>query len=162
MLDFHELEEPTPFTVAEQEAIDDLKLMCQEHLHIDFQTDDYFLTKFLRYCDWSVQAAYEAIVKSYEMRVNNSQHVKTTFFVEIIKISMNQFLYLQSQHNHPTVFASRNLVDYTHLLSLHSRIVLDKRDKNGRVVFIGKLGKVSSMAVFLSHDLFTIEIEVRV
>lgn len=69
MLEFRELEEPKPFTAAEQEALDDLKLLCCEHLHIDFQTDNYFLTKFLRFCDWSPQAAYEAIVNNYELKV---------------------------------------------------------------------------------------------
>lgn len=69
MLEFRELEEPKPFTGAEQEALDDLKLLCSEHLHIDFQTDNYFLTKFLRFCDWSPQTAYEAIINNYELKV---------------------------------------------------------------------------------------------
>lgn len=72
MLEFCELEEPQPFSPAEQQAIEDLKLLCRNHLHIDFQTDNFFFTKFLRYRDWSVQAAYEAIVNNYELKVNNS------------------------------------------------------------------------------------------
>lgn len=81
MLEFHEIEEPKPFTVAEQEAIDDLKLMCCDHAHINIQTDDYFLTKFLRFCDWSVQAAYEAILKNYELRVRRFEEQQNCLLI---------------------------------------------------------------------------------
>lgn len=39
------------------------------------------------------------------------------------------------------MYASKDLTDYEQLLKLHSRLVLDKRDKNGRIVFVAKLGK---------------------
>lgn len=69
MSDFSELEEPRPFTESEQQAIDDLKLRFKQNTEIDFQTDNYFLTKFLRYRDWNVEAAYKSIVLYYELKV---------------------------------------------------------------------------------------------
>lgn len=72
MFEYRELEEPQPFTDAEQKAIDDLKQLFNENTDINFQTDNFFLTKFLRYRDWNAQAAYESIVKYYELKVNSS------------------------------------------------------------------------------------------
>lgn len=70
MNDFRELEEPRPLTEAEQQAIDDLKLMFEQNVKINFQTDNYFLTKYLRYRDWNVQDAYESIRNYYKIKVN--------------------------------------------------------------------------------------------
>ena len=70
MHDFRELKEPRPFTEAEQKAIDELKLMFEQNTEINFQTDNYFLTKFLRYRDWNVGAAYKSIVSYYELKVD--------------------------------------------------------------------------------------------
>lgn len=72
MHEFRELEEPRPFTDAEQQAIDDLKLLFKQNTKINFQTDNYFLTRFLRYRDWNVSAAYKAIVTYYELKVETS------------------------------------------------------------------------------------------
>lgn len=70
MFDLNELEEPRPFTESEQQAIDDLKFKFQQNDGtINFQTDNYFLTKFLRYRDWNVEAAYKSIVLHYELKV---------------------------------------------------------------------------------------------
>lgn len=69
MLDFPELQEPRPFTEAEQQAIDDLKLLFKQNTKINFQTDNYFLTKFLRYRDWNAESAYKSIVHYYELKV---------------------------------------------------------------------------------------------
>lgn len=69
MFDFPELEEPRPFTEIEQQAIDDLKLLFKQNTKINFQTDNYFLTKFLRYRDWNVETAYKSIVHHYELKV---------------------------------------------------------------------------------------------
>lgn len=70
MPEYRELEEPKPFTDAEQKAIDDLKLLFNKNTDINFQPDNFFLTKFLRYRDWNAPAAYESIVKYYELKVN--------------------------------------------------------------------------------------------
>lgn len=70
MLEYYEQAEPTPFTDTEQQAIDDLKILCSKNTKIHFQTDNYFLTKFLRVCDWNAKAAYDAIVYFYELKVN--------------------------------------------------------------------------------------------
>lgn len=70
MNNFREFEEPRPLTEAEQQAIDDLKLMFEQNVKINFQTDNYFLTKYLRYRDWNVQDAYESIRNYYKIKVN--------------------------------------------------------------------------------------------
>lgn len=77
MLDFPDLEEPRPFTDAEQQAIDDLKELFKKNSDINFQTDDYFLTKFLRYRDWNPKAAYDSVVLYYKLKVMKwSMHQK--------------------------------------------------------------------------------------
>lgn len=70
MDEFCELKEPWPLNAAEQQAIDELKQMFQQNTEIDFQTDQYFLTKFLRYRDWNVEATYESIKNYYKIKVN--------------------------------------------------------------------------------------------
>lgn len=72
MDEFCELKEPRPFNAAEQQAIDQLKQMFQQNTEIIFQTDNYFLTKFLRCRDWNVQATYEAIKHYYKIKVRLS------------------------------------------------------------------------------------------
>lgn len=84
MLDFPELEERRPFTDAEQQAIDDLKELFKNKSDINFQTDDYFLTKFLRYRDWNAKAAYDSVVLYYKLKVkmahlNANAILKTVF-----------------------------------------------------------------------------------
>lgn len=69
MNDFCELKEPLPFNADEQQAIDELKQLFKQNIKINFQTDNYFLTKFLRYRDWNVQAAYESIQNYYKIKV---------------------------------------------------------------------------------------------
>lgn len=64
-----EFNEPKPFDAAEQQAIDHLKQMFKQTTDIHFQTDNYFLTRFLRYRDWNVQAAYESIKNYYKIKV---------------------------------------------------------------------------------------------
>lgn len=76
---FCEFEEPRPFTDAQQNAIDDLRSMFKRDTEIRFQTDNYFLTKFLRYRDWNVEAAYKSIVKYYQLKVNAKSIFKKEF-----------------------------------------------------------------------------------
>lgn len=88
MLDFPDLQEPRPFTDAEQKAIDDLKEMFQKKPEINFQTDNYFLTKFLRYRDWNAQAAYDSIVHYYKLKV---KLFRKSFKLELIFVfSLNK------------------------------------------------------------------------
>lgn len=70
MGEFCEFKEPKPFTATEQQAIDQLKQMFKQNTDINFQTDNYFLTKFLRYRDWNVQATYESIKNYYKIKVS--------------------------------------------------------------------------------------------
>lgn len=74
MEECRELEETKPFSEAEQQAIDDLKQMFQQNHEINFQTDNYFLTKHLRFRDWNVQAAYDSIVLAYELKVKRTEN----------------------------------------------------------------------------------------
>lgn len=66
---FGEFKEPRPFSADEEQAIDHLKQMFKQTTDINFQTDNYFLTRFLRYRDWEVQAAYESIKNYYKIKV---------------------------------------------------------------------------------------------
>lgn len=112
MPEFPELCEPKSFTVDEQAAIDELKCLFATRNDISFQRDDYFLTKFLRFCDWNAEKAFIYIVNFYELKHLNPQH-----------------------------YAQKNVSEYIDILSTNSRVLLDKRDKCGRTVFVGKLGK---------------------
>lgn len=112
MSEFPELCEPKPFTVEEEAAIEELKRLFANRADIEFQRDNYFLTKFLRFCDWNPQQAFQMIVKFYELK-----------------------------HANPIHYASKDVSEYMDLLSLNSRVILDKRDKYGRVVLLGKLGE---------------------
>lgn len=48
---------------------------------------------------------------------------------------------MEFQHNNPTVHVSQHLSEYVDILNLNTRVVLDKRDKDGRIVVVAKLGK---------------------
>lgn len=41
------------------------------------------------------------------------------------------------------LYPNKNISEYIELFNLNSRALLDKRDKNGRIVMVGILGKVS-------------------
>lgn len=69
MNEFYELHEPRPFNADERQALDQLKRMFEQNTEINFQTDNFFLTRFLRYRDWNVQAAYESIKNYYKLKV---------------------------------------------------------------------------------------------
>lgn len=112
MSEFPELCEPKPFTAEEEHAIEELKRLYGNRPNIEFQRDSYFLTKFLRFCDWNPQKAFEMIVTFYELK-----------------------------HANPDYYATKNVSEYIDLLNLNSRIILDKRDRCGRTVFLSKLGK---------------------
>lgn len=76
--------EPRPFNAAEQQAIDQLKQMFKPTTNIHFQTDNYFLTRFLRYRDWDVQAAYESIKNYYKIKVTTAVLVHEAFSLSIL------------------------------------------------------------------------------
>lgn len=138
MDEFDELEEPRPFNAAEQQAIDQLKQMFKQNTEINFQTDNYFLTKFLRYCDWNVKKSYESIKNYYKIKVKNLSH-----YCEWKKERKFFFFHVRNFHfqrDNPQVHASKSASEYIDLLSLNTRMVLDKRDKKGRIVFVAKLG----------------------
>lgn len=112
MSEFPELCELKPFTTEEECAIEELKRLFGNRLDIEFQHDKYFLTKFLRFCDWNPKKAFQTIVTLYELK-----------------------------HANPMYYATKNVSEYMDLLSLNSRIILEKRDKCGRIVLLGKLGE---------------------
>lgn len=80
LCDFPELKEPRPFNAAEQRAIDELKQKFQQNTKINFQTDNYFLTKFLRYRDWDVETAYESIKTFYKIKVTFKEFLNKYYF----------------------------------------------------------------------------------
>lgn len=73
---FSDFKEPRPFNADEQQAIDHLKQMFKQTTDINFQTDNHFLTRFLRYRDWDAQAAYESIKNYYKIKVRTMISVK--------------------------------------------------------------------------------------
>lgn len=115
MSEFPETCEPTPFTPEEERAIDELIRLFPKRPDIEFQRDNYFLTKFLRFCDWDPQKAFGMIITLYELK-----------------------------HANPMYYATKNVSEYMDLLNLNSRVMMDKRDKCGRAVFIAKLGEHSN------------------
>lgn len=112
MPEFPEVCEPKPFTADEECAIEELKRLFGSRPDIEFQRDNYFLTKFLRFCDWNPQKAFEVIVSFYVLK-----------------------------HSNPMFYATKNVSEYMDLLTLNSRMILEKRDKCGRIVFLSKLGE---------------------
>lgn len=112
MHEFPKMCEPRPFSVDEECALDELRRLFATRSDIEFQSDNYFLTKFLRFCDWNPQRAFASCVNYYEMK-----------------------------HMNPTYCASKNVSEYMDLLNLNSRVILDKRDKCGRAILVSKLGE---------------------
>lgn len=75
MFDIPELCETEPFTCEEENAIAELKQLCKAYPSIRFQTENYFLTKYLRYADWNPRKAFEAIRRHYELKVSFIFHI---------------------------------------------------------------------------------------
>lgn len=123
MPEFLELREPEPFTPEERAHIDDLKRLFATRSDISFQVDEYFLTKFLRFCDWNAEKAFASVVNYYELKKLNPLH-----------------------------YAQKNVSEYMDVLMHNSRVLLDKRDKCGRTVFVGKLGKNAELYSSLSEE----------
>lgn len=69
MFDIPELCEPRPFTHEEENIIAELRELCKAYPSIRFQTDNFFLTKYLRYTDWNSRKAFEAMCRYYELKV---------------------------------------------------------------------------------------------
>ncbi|XP_058824509.1 alpha-tocopherol transfer protein [Topomyia yanbarensis] len=74
------------------------------------RSDDLFLCRFLNCCDWDVQEAFQRMVKLFKLK-----------------------------HEYPDWFIDRPLVYYKEVLSRNIKFVLDKRDKNGRRIFVTKM-----------------------
>lgn len=129
MPEFPELREPKAFTPEERAHIDDLKRLFTTRNDISFQTDEYFLTKFLRLCDWNAEKAFASAINYYELKKLNPQH-----------------------------YAQKNVSEYMDILMLNSRVLLDKRDKCGRAVFVGKLGKNAELCYALSGETIIIQL----
>lgn len=94
MNEFRDLQEPRPFSDAQQQAIDDLKLQFKQNSEINFQTDNYFLTKFLRYRDWNVDGAYKSIVNYYQLKVKHKVIIIKFDLQLHLKIVKNYVFYL--------------------------------------------------------------------
>lgn len=78
--DIPELCEPIPFTKEEENAIAELKELCKACPSIRIQTENYFLTKYLRYTNWNIKKAFEAICHYYQLKVS-------LIFIEISLLS---------------------------------------------------------------------------
>lgn len=69
MFELPELVEPKPFTPDEENAIAELRELCKSCTSINIQTDNFFLTKYLRFADWNPAEAFQAICRHYELKV---------------------------------------------------------------------------------------------
>lgn len=47
------------------------------------------------------------------------------------------------------VHANKNVSEYIDLLQMHTRVKLDKRDKNGRIVLVAKLGTTTLLSILI-------------
>ncbi|XP_055598066.1 alpha-tocopherol transfer protein-like [Uranotaenia lowii] len=95
--------------------------------HDDFvrRSDDLFLSRFLICCDWNVDDAYQRMCKLFKLK-----------------------------REYPDWFTHKPLADYEPILKRNIKFVLDKRDKNGRRVFVSRMGNLDiniSSATDLAH-----------
>ncbi|XP_053692322.1 alpha-tocopherol transfer protein-like [Sabethes cyaneus] len=89
------------------------------------RSDDLFLSRFLICCDWDVQEAFQRMVKLFKLK-----------------------------HDNPEWFINEPLNSYKHILKRNVKFVLDKRDKNGRRIFVTKMCNMNineSSATDLAH-----------
>ncbi|XP_058452450.1 alpha-tocopherol transfer protein-like isoform X2 [Malaya genurostris] len=89
------------------------------------RSDDLFLCRFLNCCDWDVQEAFQRMAKLFKLK-----------------------------HEHPNWFIDRPIANYQELLNRNIKFVLDKRDKNGRRIFVSKMCNIDinvTAATDLAH-----------
>ncbi|XP_055634075.1 alpha-tocopherol transfer protein-like [Toxorhynchites rutilus septentrionalis] len=92
----------------------ELRNLVENHDDIVRRSDDLFLCRFLNCCDWDVDQAYERMYKIFKLK-----------------------------QDHQDWFITKPLAHYKRLLDQNIKVVLDKRDKNGRRIFVTKLGKLN-------------------
>lgn len=68
-----DVSEPHPLTESEQCALDEIRRLMMDYTRIRFQTDQYFLTKYLRAADWSPQKAFDQMRRIYKLKVWNEK-----------------------------------------------------------------------------------------
>lgn len=64
--------EENPLTELEIAAINDIKKLMADYRKIHFQTDQYFLTKYLRAADWCAEKAFNRMRRIYKLKVTNN------------------------------------------------------------------------------------------
>lgn len=70
-----DVSEPRPLTESEQCALDEIRRLMMDYTRIRFQTDQYFLTKYLRAADWSPQKAFDQMRRIYKLKVWNENQI---------------------------------------------------------------------------------------
>ncbi|XP_063698369.1 alpha-tocopherol transfer protein-like [Culicoides brevitarsis] len=95
------------------ELIQELRELVSKSIYTESRTDDIFLMRFLHCCEWDVDQAYKRIVKI-----------------------------MQHRRNHPTWFINDDATSFIPVLKENIKTVLEKRDKNGRRVYVTKLGNI--------------------
>ncbi|XP_055545877.1 alpha-tocopherol transfer protein [Wyeomyia smithii] len=119
---------PTPLFVDDEKKtakINELRELVENCDDFVRRSDDLFLSRFLICCDWDVQEAFQRMGKLFKLK-----------------------------HDHPEWFINEPLSSYKHILKRNVKFVLDKRDKNGRRIFVTKMCRMDineSPATDLAH-----------
>uniref|UniRef100_A0A336LCW5 CSON008898 protein n=1 Tax=Culicoides sonorensis TaxID=179676 RepID=A0A336LCW5_CULSO len=109
------MESSIPSYEEKLQLIQELRELVSNSTFTEARTDDVFLLRFLYCCDWDVDASYKRLLKV-----------------------------MQHRRNHPTWFINEDASNYIALLKENIKTVLDKRDKNGRRIYLTKLGNIKS------------------
>lgn len=123
-----ELDQPPPpplFADDEKKSskIQELRKLIENCDDFIRRNDDLFLVRFLHCCDWNVDAAYQRMIKLFKLK-----------------------------HDHPDWFVDKPLLHYEGILKRNIKFALDKRDKNGRRIFVSKMGNMD-INTFAATDL---------
>jgi len=98
-----------------KDKIEELRLKVKDSALKDIRTDDIYLYRFLHCCDWNVESAYNRITRVTQHRKTNSEWFVMTPDVD----------------------------EYNRLLKKNIKFMLDKRDKNGRRIYVTKMANVN-------------------
>lgn len=111
-----ELDQPPPLFADDEKKsskIQELRKLIENYDDFVRRSDDLFLVRFLHCCDWNVDAAYQRMIKLFKLK-----------------------------HDHPDWFVDKPLRHYEGILKRNIKFALDKRDKNGRRIFVSKMGNM--------------------
>lgn len=98
------------------------KTILKDCPELEIGTDDNFLSRWLYFNEWNVKGAFESINKYYDFKAQNSQ-----WFAKIDNIEQMKEL----------------------ITKVEPRIVLKRRDVQGRIIIVNKLSKCLHIIKYL-------------